>query len=185
MFKEILTIVPHLNYTEESILNYSNTYEIRVNIYENFSILFTFESFKSHLSYQYKQLICISGLHFLKFTYDLGISYELLSFTYNQRLRSKSYLTSISEAPSITKIYKCSGWWERETWELYGIFFGFHKNHRRLLTDYGFEGWPMRKLFPSYGFTELEYNSNERRLKFKAVSFSQEARIFFHEAPWK
>lgn len=81
-------------------------------------------------------------------------------------------------------IFNCANWWEREIWDLYGIYFKNHLDLRRLLTDYGFEGYPMRKDFPLMGFIELRYDSNKKRIVMEPVELSQDLRIFTFESTW-
>jgi NADH-quinone oxidoreductase subunit C len=86
--------------------------------------------------------------------------------------------------PSLVSIYINSNWWEREIWDLYGIFFDKHPDLRRILTDYGFEGHPLRKDFPLFGFYEVRYDNTKKSMLYENVSFSQEFRSFSFNSPW-
>lgn len=139
---------------------------------------------KNHIASQYKVLSCISGVDFLGKDYRFCVSYDLLSLTYSQRLRVKTFLNEITPVSSVVEIFPNANWWERETWDMYGIFFENHPDLRRILSDYGFEGYPMRKDFPLYGYIELRYDENHKRIVAEPVEFAQEFRAFDFETPW-
>lgn len=139
---------------------------------------------KNHITAQYKVLSCISGVDFLGKTYRFCVSYDLLSLTYNQRIRVKTFINEITPVPSSVIIYPNANWWEREVWDMFGIFFENHPDLRRILSDYGFEGYPMRKDFPLYGYIELRYDETYKRILAEPVEFSQEYRIYNYETPW-
>lgn len=112
------------------------------------------------------------------------VSYELLSLTYNSRIRVKTFVNEYSILSSITPIFESANWWEREVWDMYGIYFENHPDLRRILTDYGFEGYPLRKDFPLIGFYEFRYNNNTKTIVADLVRFSQDYRYFNYEMPW-
>jgi|SRR5690554_328672 len=147
-------------------------------------LLLSMKFFKNHISLQYSLLSCISGIDFLGKEYRFCISYDLLSLTYSQRLRVKTFLNEITPVFSVTSLYPAANWWEREVWDMYGIFFENHPDLRRILSDYGFEGYPMRKDFPLYGYIELRYDENHKRIVAEPVEFAQEFRYFDFETPW-
>jgi len=99
-------------------------------------------------------------------------------------LRVKVFVNEITSVPSIVPIYINANWWEREIWDLYGIYFDKHPDLRRILTDYGFEGHPMRKDFPLPGFVELRYHESKKRIVAEVLELSQEFRFFTFETPW-
>lgn len=99
-------------------------------------------------------------------------------------MRVKVFLTEISFIHSIVYIFRCANWWEREVWDMYGIYFENHPDLRRILTDYGFEGYPLRKDFPVLGYTEMYYSENKKRLVSGYTQFSQEYRSFVVETVW-
>lgn len=149
------------------------------------NLLFVLNCLKLHIGYQYKLLSCITGVDFLGLSYRFGVFYDLLSITHNCRLRLKVYVNEVTSIDSITNIFKNSDWWEREIWDLYGIYFNNHEDLRRILTDYGFEGYPMRKDFPLTGYIELKYDLNKKRISIEPVYLSQEFRTFTYEMPWQ
>jgi NADH-quinone oxidoreductase subunit C len=113
------------------------------------------------------------------------VVYNLLSLTNNQRLRVKVTTDESTPVPSVTAIYAAAGWWEREAWDLYGVFFTGHPDLRRILTDYGFEGHPMRKDFPLSGFVQVRYDDAEKRVVTEPVKLVQEYRNFDFLSPWE
>lgn len=139
---------------------------------------------KNHIGLQFSLLSCISGVDFIGNEYRFCVSYDLLSLTFAQRVRIKTFLNEITPVPSLTSVYINANWWEREVWDLYGIFFENHPDLRRILSDYGFEGYPMRKDFPLYGYIELRYDENHKRIVAEPVEFAQEFRFFDFETPW-
>ncbi len=139
---------------------------------------------KLHTGTQYTLLSCISGVDLVRNDYRFMISYELLSLTFNSRIRVKTFVNEYSIVSSITSIFENSNWWEREVWDMFGIFFEHHPDLRRILTDYGFEGYPLRKDFPLIGFYEFRYNINTKTIVADLVKFSQDYRYFNYEMPW-
>jgi NADH-quinone oxidoreductase subunit C len=113
------------------------------------------------------------------------VDYNLLSLRHNQRVRIKVRLDEDEVVPSATAVFKAAGWYEREAWDLYGIMFSDHPDLRRLLTDYGFEGHPMRKDFPLTGFVEVRYDEERKRVVYEPVQLTQEFRQFDFMSPWE
>lgn len=139
---------------------------------------------KNHVTFQYNLLSCVSGIDFSGNNYRFSVVYDFLSLTFNQRLRLKTFLNEVTPVESITNLYSNANWWEREVWDMYGIFFEKHPDLRRILSDYGFEGFPMRKDFPLYGYIELRYDENVKRVVAEPVELAQEFRYFDFETPW-
>jgi NADH dehydrogenase (ubiquinone) Fe-S protein 3 len=148
------------------------------------NLLFSLNFLKSHLGYFFQMLTCISGVDFLGKTYRFSVVYELLSLTYNSRIRVKVFVNEITSISSVTDIFTNSNWWEREIWDLYGIYFNKHPDLRRILTDYGFEGHPMRKDFPLSGYVAVRYDENKKRVVVEPLELAQEFRSFHFETPW-
>jgi NADH-quinone oxidoreductase subunit C len=113
------------------------------------------------------------------------VVYNLLSLKLNQRVRVKVTTDEDSPVPSVTGVFRSAGWYERETWDLYGIFFSDHPDLRRLLTDYGFEGHPLRKDFPLTGYVEVRYDDEQKRVVYEPVRLTQEFRTFDFLSPWE
>jgi len=113
------------------------------------------------------------------------IIYCLLSLKYNIRIRVKVFLDELTLIPSIANIYKSSCWMEREVWDMNGIFFENHPDLRRILTDYGFEGHPLRKDFPLSGYTEVRYDDSQKRVISEPIEMTQEYRVFNFKSSWE
>jgi len=113
------------------------------------------------------------------------VVYNLLSLKLNQRIRVKVAADEESLVPSISGVYSAAGWFEREAWDLFGIFFADHADLRRILTDYGFEGHPMRKDFPLTGYVELRYDEEQKRVVYEKVKLTQDFRSFDFLSPWE
>jgi NADH dehydrogenase (ubiquinone) Fe-S protein 3 len=156
-----------------------------IQIFTNYKyILFVLNVLKLHINYKYNLLSCISGIDLLNKKYRFCVAYDIISLTFNSRIRIKIFLNEITSVNSSISIFINANWWEREIWDLYGIFFENHIDLRRILTDYGFEGHPMRKDFPLIGYIELRYNENKKRILSDRVQLTQEYRTFFFETPW-
>ena len=139
---------------------------------------------KSSISYQYNLLSMISAVDFVGKKIRFCVCYELLSPLYSSRVRVKCFLNEEGGIMSIVSLFKSANWWEREIWDLFGLYFKNHPDLRRLLTDYGFEGHPMRKDFPLYGFIEYRYSEQKGMVIPVDVSFSQENRKFLTLNNW-
>jgi NADH-quinone oxidoreductase subunit C len=106
------------------------------------------------------------------------VVYELLSIRLNYRFRLKTVVNENTALESIASLYPCSNWWEREAWDLFGVFFKNHPDLRRILSDYGFEGHPLRKDFPLSGYIDLRYDENVKRVVFEPLTQDQSFRVF-------
>jgi len=113
------------------------------------------------------------------------VVYNLLSVNLNQRIRLKVETDEETPVPSATSLYSSAGWWEREAWDLFGIYFSDNPDLRRILTDYGFEGHPLRKDFPLTGYVELRYDEDQKRVVYEPVRLTQEFRSFDFLSPWE
>jgi len=133
----------------------------------------------------FKQCMDICGVDFPEREKRFEVVYNLLSMKHNFRLRLKVETDDEMPVPSVTSIWPSAGWWERETWDLYGVFFSDHPDLRRILTDYGFEGHPLRKDFPLTGFVEPRYDAEQRRVVYEPVRLTQEFRTFDFLSPWE
>ncbi|MGB8274533.1 MAG: NADH-quinone oxidoreductase subunit C [Alphaproteobacteria bacterium] len=133
----------------------------------------------------FKQLIDLCGVDHPSRDPRFEVVYNLLSPAQNQRIRVKVATDERTPVPSITRVFSCANWYERETWDLYGILFSDHPDLRRILTDYGFEGHPLRKDFPLTGYVELRYDNEQRRVVYEPVKLTQEFRTFDFISPWE
>lgn len=113
------------------------------------------------------------------------VVYHLLSLVHNLRLRVKVTTDGVIPVPTVTDVFPAAGWFEREAWDLYGITFAGHPDLRRILTDYGFEGHPLRKDFPLWGHVEIRYDSAQQRIVQEPVVLPQPYRSFDFESPWE
>ena len=133
----------------------------------------------------FKMLIDIYAVDFLQKTKRFCLNYLLRSLKYNYFLTLQFSLNENSSVDSITILYKNGNWIEREVWDMNGIFFENHPDLRRILTDYGFEGFPLRKDFPISGFKEVRYDDSQKRVISEQIELAQEFRLFNFESPWK
>ena len=154
-------------------------------IIKNEHLIAVLTFFKNHIKYQFKILTCISGVDYPSNKFRFKVVYELLSVKYNIRLRVKVLTDELTPIESCGTVYPAANWYESETWDMYGIFFTNHENLTRLLTDYGFEGYPLRKDFPLSGFVEASYDYTRKRVTNERIELSQEYRSFKFTSPWE
>jgi NADH-quinone oxidoreductase subunit C len=133
----------------------------------------------------FEQLIDVCGVDYPDRPKRFDVVYSLLSVSKNQRLRIKVETDEDTPVPSAVPVYPSANWFERETWDMYGVFFADHPDLRRILTDYGFDGHPMRKDFPLTGYVELRYDPDLRRVVYEPVKLTQEFRTFDFASPWE
>jgi len=159
--------------------------ELNICIYPEYILPF-FQYIKLHTHTQYKVLIDITAVDYpSKGLERFEVVYNLLSIQYTTRIRIKTYTNELQPISSIISIYSAAGWYERETWDMFGIYFSNHPDLRRILTDYGFEGHPLRKDFPLSGYTEVRYDDSEKRVITTELSLAQDFRYFDFSSPWE
>jgi NADH-quinone oxidoreductase subunit C len=134
---------------------------------------------------QFKQLMDVCGVDYPGRPERFEVVYNLLSLTHNRRIRVKVWTDEQSAVPTVTGVFNSAGWWERETYDLYGIWFREHPDLRRILTDYGFEGHPLRKDFPLTGYVEVRYDDELKRIVYEPVKLTQDFRNFDFLSPWE
>ena len=140
---------------------------------------------KSNENTKFRQLIDVTVVDYPENTQRFKVVYLFLSHEFNQRI-ILSYLISENEViPSLTSIYPASNWMEREVFDMYGVKFKDHPDLRRILTDYGFEGHPLRKDFPLTGYTEVRYSEDQKKVIKEPVKLEQNYRNFDYESPWE
>jgi len=133
----------------------------------------------------FKILVDVCGTDWPQRAKRFDVVYHLLSLTRNVRIRVKAQLGEGESIASITAIYPAAGWFERETFDMYGVAFDGHPDMRRILTDYGFSGYPLRKDFPLTGYVELRYDDELKRVVYQPVQLVQEFRDFDFMSPWE
>ena len=140
--------------------------------------------FKNHFLCQFKILTSISGVDYPKSLYRFVVVYDLLSIRYNTRLKFKIFTYELGSIFSVTSVFPAAGWFESEVWDMFGVFFKNHTNLKRILTDYGFNGYPLRKDFPLSGYIEMRYSETQKRVINESIELSQEYRTFNFLSPW-
>ncbi|HTJ65158.1 MAG TPA: NADH-quinone oxidoreductase subunit C [Alphaproteobacteria bacterium] len=133
----------------------------------------------------FEQLLYVCGVDYPDRPQRFEVVYALLSVSLNLRLRVKVLTDEDTPVPSVVGVYPSANWFERETWDMYGVFFADHPDLRRILTDYGFDGHPMRKDFPLTGYVELRYDPDQRRVVYEPVKLTQDFRTFDFASPWE
>ena len=140
---------------------------------------------KLHCNAQFQQLVDVTAIDYPGLDRRFTVVYNLLSVHYNSRIRVKTLVDSITAVESLSSCYSSAAWWEREVWDMFGIFFSNHPDLRRILTDYGFQGHPLRKDFPLTGYVEVRYDDSEKRVINEPVEVTQEFRYFDFTTPWE
>ena len=133
----------------------------------------------------FKQLVDVCGVDWPEREKRFDVVYNLLSLKNNQRVRVKVATDENTPVPSVAPVFSSAGWFERETYDLYGVWFADHPDLRRILTDYGFEGHPLRKDFPLTGFVEVRWDDLQKRVVYEPVKLQQEFRRFDFLSPWE
>ena len=133
----------------------------------------------------FQQLMEIAGCDFPEREERFEVNYFLLSLTKNTRIRVRVTTDARTPVPSATNLWPVAGWLEREVWDMYGVLFDGNPDHRRILTDYGFQGHPFRKDFPLTGHVELRWSEEHKRVVYEPVTLAQDFRTFDFESPWE
>ena len=133
----------------------------------------------------FQQLLDLCGVDYPDREERFEVVYHLLSMTRNARVRVKLTTDEVQPVPSVVSVYPCADWFEREAFDMYGMLFEGHPDLRRLLTDYGFQGHPLRKDFPMTGYVEVRYDEEQKRVVYEPVKLTQEFRNFDFLSPWE
>ena len=149
------------------------------------NIISTILFLKTDEKCRFKQLIDITAVDYPEKEKRFKIVYLLLSHEKNLRIVINIHINEKDMVPSITKIFPSANWMEREVFDMYGVSFKDHPDLRRILTDYGFEGYPLRKDFPLTGHTEVRYSEDKKKVIYEQVKLDQEYRNFDSESPWE
>lgn len=140
---------------------------------------------RDHPDLAFRQLVDVCGVDYPGRVERFEVLYHLLSHRYNHRIRVRVAVSEGQLIPTASNLFKAANWYEREVWDLYGVGFEGHPDLRRLLTDYGFEGHPLRKDFPLTGFSEVRYDHEKERVVYDSVQLPQDYRHFDFESPWE
>ena len=162
--------LPFLSYTQESK-------DVHIGSCLPKDLLYILHILRDSSLTQYKILTSISLVDYPERLNRFEIVYELLTL-FNSRFRVKIYTNEKTSISSITALYPCANWWEREGWDLFGVFFENHPDLRRILTDYGFDGHPLRKDFPCSGYVDFRYDENAKRIVIENLKLDQTFRVF-------
>ena len=139
---------------------------------------------KSKKGFSFNTLIDITAVDFPAKEKRFDVIYHFLSMTENKRCRLTVSINELEKVPSITSMFECANWFEREIFDLFGVKFTSHPDLRRILTDYGFKGYPLRKDFPTSGFLEVRYDEVEKRVIYEPTTLTQGYRDFDFLSPW-
>tara|TARA_B100001123_G_C14982277_1_gene896130 strand:+ start:31 stop:621 length:591 start_codon:yes stop_codon:yes gene_type:complete len=140
---------------------------------------------KTNTNTKFKQLIDITAVDYPEDQKRFKMVYLFLSHELNQRIILSFFISEYQQIPSLTKIFPSSNWMEREIFDMYGVKFTDHPDLRRILTDYGFEGFPLRKDFPLTGHNEVRYSEDEKKVVYEPVKLEQNYRNFDYDSPWE
>ena len=169
-------------FAEHEVIDRKNYYEISIN---KKNILDTVKALKENKDLLFDQLIDITAVDYPSKDYRFELIYIFLSMSYNKRILIKICLKESESVDSITSLHKSSNWFERECYDLFGIVFSNHPDLRRIMTDYNFEGHPLRKDFPLTGNVEVRYDDLEKKIVYEPVKLTQEYRNFDYMSPWE
>ncbi|WP_171184873.1 NADH-quinone oxidoreductase subunit C [Ruegeria sp. HKCCC2117] len=143
------------------------------------------EFLKTDRPCQFSSLVDITGVDYPERAKRFDVVYHFLSMYQNQRIRLRVSIREEDMVPSIVDVHPSANWFEREVFDMFGILFSGHPDLRRILTDYGFRGYPLRKDFPTTGYTEVRYDEAQKRVVYEPVSLVQEYRQFDFMSPWE
>ena len=158
--------------------------QLFINI-DNENLISSILFLKTNEKCRFKQLIDITAVDYPEKEKRFKVVYLLLSHENNLRILINININEKTPVPSITKIFPAANWMEREVFDMYGISFKDHPDLRRILTDYGFEGYPLRKDFPLTGHTEVRYSEEKKKVIYEPVKLDQQYRDFDFESPWE
>jgi NADH/F420H2 dehydrogenase subunit C len=140
---------------------------------------------KLHTTHQYSTLMDFTCIDFPNKIKRFVLVYNLMSYRFNTRLIIQTQVSEFDALESMVAVHPAANWLEREIWDMFGVFFSNHPDLRRILTDYGFEGFPLRKDFPLMGFVEVRYDDQKKAIVYEPVELSQQYRTFKFNNPWE
>ena len=168
----------------EDISVSSNFDNLKVNI-ESDDLFKVVKTLKDNDKLKFSQLIDLTAVDYPDNPLRFNLIYVFLSIEFNTRLIVNTFIPEDMSIDSITSLFPCANWYEREVWDLFGISFKNHPDLRRLLTDYGFSGYPLRKDFPLSGNIEVRYDMSTKKVVYEPVKLTQDFREFDFESPWE
>ena len=169
-------------FSEDKVKEKKFYFEILI---DKIDLLSSIKKLKDNKKILFDQLIDITAIDYPTKSSRFEVVYIFLSMVYNKRVILKTYLEDEEEIESITSVFKSANWFERECFDLFGIKFNNHPDLRKILTDYNFEGYPLRKDFPLTGHTEVRYDDLEKKVVYEPVKLAQEYRNFDYLSPWE
>ena len=169
-------------FSEDKVKEKKFYFEILIDKINLFSSV---KKLKDNKKLLFDQLIDITAIDYPTKSSRFEVVYIFLSMVYNKRVILKTYLEEEEEIESITSVFKSANWFERECFDLFGIKFNNHPDLRRIMTDYNFEGHPLRKDFPLTGHNEVRYDDGEKKVIYEPVKLAQEYRDFDYTSPWE
>ncbi len=161
-----------------------NNDNFKINISSS-DLLKVVKTLKDNDSLKFSQLIDLTAVDYPDVSKRFNLVYIFLSIEYKARIILNTYLSEEEPIDSITNLYPCANWYEREVWDLFGISFKNHPDLRRILTDYGFNGFPLRKDFPLSGNVEVRYDMTSKKVIYEPLKLTQNFRDFDFESPWE
>ncbi len=168
-----------------SVLDWSVDREELTLIVDRSNVIKTLKHLRDDSLCLFKQLTDLTAVDYPERPERFEIVYQLLSFKYNLRIRVKTSTDEETSLESVSGLFSAASWFEREVWDMYGVYFSNHPDLRRILTDYGFEGHPQRKDFPLTGYIEVRYDEEQKRVVYEPVKLPQEYRNFDFTSPWE
>jgi NADH dehydrogenase (ubiquinone) Fe-S protein 3 len=177
-----------VRFSKESSDTFSNltvaVNSVRIIFVKPKDLIFVLTFLKKNSNAQYRLLTAISAVDYPYRKKRFEVVYELLSIRFNHRIRVKTFVDDVTPLVSSSSVFPGSTWWEREIWDLFGVFFEENDEIKRILTDYGFEGHPLRKDFPLSGYIESRYDDNLKRVVCEPLEHAQEFRNFDFISNW-
>jgi NADH-quinone oxidoreductase subunit C len=167
------------------VVETSILHEQLIVVIERDAIVRALTFLRDDVNCQFKQLMDVCGADYPERGVRFEVVYNLLSLTHNRRIRVKVRTDEATPVPTVTGVFASANWFERETWDLFGIYFSDHPDLRRILSDYGFQGHALRKDFPLTGYVEVRYDDEQKRVVYEPVKLTQEFRTFDFLSPWE
>ena len=169
----------------DAVLNVALEHDELCLVVERERIARVLEFLRDDVNCQFKQLMDVCGVDYPGRDERFEVVYNLLSLTHNRRIRVKVSAGEDTPVPTAIEVFSSANWWERETWDMFGIPFRDHPDLRRILSDYGFQGHPLRKDFPLTGYVEVRYDDEQKRVVYEPVKLPQDWRTFDFLSPWE